>query len=161
VDNNALTYTIRARAAQLLTWLTSVQQQERQQHIVQADRLTNDGADRGMDDPDNRRQQQMQAQNQANTQNTAQFWAGRSFGYDGADDVHMPREIGPAAGSAGAALNEARFEANRARQEHEEARHERIQAQGRLAAQVEAIQHRLQVQQQATRQHGRGQGRGW
>ena len=58
MDNDALTYGLRARAAQLLAWLTSVQQQERQQHIVQADRLTNDGADRGIDDPDNRRQQQ-------------------------------------------------------------------------------------------------------
>jgi len=161
MDNDALTYGLRARAAQLLTWLTSVQQQERQQHSVQADRLTNDGADRGMDDPDNRRQQQMQAQNQAHTQNAAQFWAGRSFGYDGNDDVRRPREIGPAAGSAGAALNEARFEANRSRQEQEEARHDRAQGQGKLAAQVEAMHQRLQAQQQATRQQGRGQGRGW
>jgi hypothetical protein len=45
----------------------------------------------------------------------------RSIGYDGPDDVRLPREIGPALGSVEAALIEARFEANRARVDEREA----------------------------------------
>src|SRR6266446_6473876 len=107
MEQDARTYSLRARAAQLLTWLTSIQQQERQQQIMQADRLTNDGADRGIDDPDNRRQQQRET-------------------YD-------------------------RGQAAQRAQGHEHAATPDRSA-DRLAAQVDAMQHQLQAQQQAARQ---------
>ncbi len=72
MEKDSLTYGVRARASQLLTWLTSVQQQERQQQTMQADRLTNDGADRGMDDPDNRRQHQWETYDRGQAAQRAQ-----------------------------------------------------------------------------------------
>ena len=116
MEQDARTYTLRARAAQLLTWLTSVQQQERQQHIVQADRLTNDGADRGIDDPDNRRQQQWETYDRQQATRRAQTQDRPATPDHSAD---------------------------------------------RLAAQVDALHHQFQARQQATRQQGRGQSRGW
>src|SRR5712691_10751239 len=101
MEKDTLTQGFRARAAQLLTWLTGVQQQERQQQTMQADRQVFDGMTRGMDDPDNRRQQPMPAPSLSDV--AARAWAGRSYGFDGPNDVRIPREIGPASGSAEAA----------------------------------------------------------
>jgi hypothetical protein len=59
-------YGLRARTAQLLTWLFGQQQQTQQQQTQKADRQVFDGYDRGNDDPDNRRAvQQVQPSPQA------------------------------------------------------------------------------------------------
>jgi hypothetical protein len=148
-----LAQSFRARAAQLLSWLTGIQHQERQQQTVQTDRQVFDGLTRGTDDPDNRRQPQPPGQAQ-------QRFSGRAVGSDGPDDVRLPREMGPAAGGDAAALLEARLEANRAR--HEQVDAMQGPAQERLAAQLQALQERLQAQQRAQQQsRSRGQGMGW
>jgi hypothetical protein len=191
MEREYLTQGFRARAAQLLSWLTGIQQQERQQQTVQTDRQLFDGATRGNDDPDNRRQQPLSGQAQQTSPGgvtradmeafrarmqanpayqremdsgyrppARESMAGRSLGADGPDDVRLPREMGPATGSDAAALLEARLEANRARHEQDDALHG--PAQDRLAAQLQAVQERLQAQQRAQQQsRSRGQGMGW
>src|SRR5438128_692968 len=102
MEKDALTYGLRARASQLLTGLLGPGQQQRQQQI-QHDRLTLDGANRGADDPDNRRQAAATTMPSTDNARAAPFMAGRSLGFDGPDDVHIPRDIGPTMGSAEAA----------------------------------------------------------
>jgi len=144
MDNDALTYGLRARAAQLLTWLTSVQQQERQQHSVQADRLTNDGADRGSDDPDNRR--------------AFAQWAPSSVSDARAEKQDLRRTVQDFAHAA--AQHRQTLHAREVERGHQPEMDSGFRPRTPLAAQVEYIQ-RLQAQQQTNRQQGRGQGRGW
>src|SRR5712691_1481837 len=141
MENNALTTGFRARASQLLTWLLGPVQQQRQQQTMQADRQVYDGVTRGMDDPDNRRQQQTPGQQPAVPyleEGTRQ--AQREI-LERWQDAQRAHGIEPKP-----ALDHA-------------STHDRRPA-DTLAAQVEALQQRLQAQQQA-RQQGRGQGRGW
>jgi hypothetical protein len=53
MEHEAFQFSLRARTAQLLTWFFSPQPQV-QQPFIQSDRLTQDGALRGLDDPDSR-----------------------------------------------------------------------------------------------------------
>jgi hypothetical protein len=86
----------------------------------------------------------------------SQTLSSRSLGYDGPDDVRLPREMGPASGSLEAALIDVRLEANRAR-EDETPRSLREQTQSlheRLDASLQSLQTPQPTQQ-------RDQGRGW
>src|SRR5712691_12747725 len=57
MEREYLTYGLRARAAQLLTWLMGPAQNQQRQSM-ENDRQTHDGITRGSDDPDNRARQQ-------------------------------------------------------------------------------------------------------
>jgi hypothetical protein len=140
----------RARAMQLLSWLTGMREQEQQQHTQQADRQQFDGYTRGMDDPDNRRQQTQMSQ--------------RSLGYEGGEDVRRPREMGPPSGSEAAARVQVQLESNQAREEREEARAQqgrRTPDQLLNSGELQALRERLQAHHRALQQHQRSQGRGW
>jgi hypothetical protein len=80
----------------------------------------------------------------------------RSLGYDGPDDVRLPREIGPAPGSLEAALIDVRLEANRARED---------ETPRALLEQTQSLHDRLDASLQALQTpqptHQREQGRGW
>src|SRR6266511_1859144 len=122
----------RARAMQLLSWLTGIREQERQQQTQQADRQQWDGYTRGMDDPDNRRQQQtsLQENRQELRARVDAQQQGRTVHTDGPGAAQQTRRSAP-----DQRLNDAELTAIR----------ERLQAHHRA----------LQQQQQ------RGQGRGW
>ena len=111
-----------------------IQQQGRQQQTMQTDRLVVDGLTRGMDDPDNRRQQA------------------------------RPQDLSPPRDDALPWRERWRFNAE---QRVEGARYRvtilcEQESHDHLAAQVEALHHRLQAERQAREQaRPRGQGRGY
>ena len=110
---------------------------------MQNDRLTLDGANRGADDPDNRRQQQMLVPQQG-------------IPYLDEGTRHAQREI-----------QERWQDAQRAHGIEPQPAMDRASSQTQrsadgLAAQVEALRQRLQGQQQSQQQsRSRGQGMGW
>lgn len=151
MEREAQSSGFRARAAQLLTWLTGMQQQGRQQHTMQTDRLVVDGLTRGMDDPDNRRQQGSRQDQQTDPAGMQGLSPRDRIARD-----HAIEEYGP---------EQARWLAEQ-QATRQSAAQERTPQDRRptetLTAQVDALQQRLQAQQRA-QQHSRsrGQGMGW
>jgi hypothetical protein len=192
-----LRHGLRARAAQLATWFLSQMPYQRQQQTMQADRQVFDGVTRSNDDPDNRRQQQPQAQplsvydasrERRDMRTTVQIFAAEAAPHRLAmptravewghrpemDSGYRPR---PATlverlvtlrervqGQGTPSLLALRPDQTLMLRDHlrlfdsQQAQTSRPQSEN-LTARVEALQHRLQTQQQA--QRGRGQGRGW
>jgi len=135
MEQDALQFGLRARAAQMLTWLFGPLRQ--QQPFTQSDRLTQDGVLRGLDDPDSRaRALQMPAITDAMrspAEVLAQFQGvPRSGLMSSTEGPSQPRVTPVAMNEAPALL-------------------------GTLAARVVAMQQALQGQQQA-RQRGQGMG---
>lgn len=81
--------------------------------VTQTEHVLNVYHERGLGDVT----EQMRTHGQLRKAWAEQEHQGRTVGYDGPDDVRMPRELGPREGTRDAAAIEARFEANRARKE--------------------------------------------
>jgi len=142
-------YGFRARTAQLLTWLFGQRQQVEQQQTQKSDRQVADGYDRGADDPDNRRRQQMQGTPdtgrealQRAAEMTQHADGSRTRGLTPADlhEIAQSRAPRRTTEEHGLTVGDAAREASR-------------------SAQTEALRQRIQHQQ--PQQRGRGKGQGW